>query len=314
MQRSFVALGLILACVPGCSPPAESVAEPAALENGSFTAEIDGRTIHYEIHGTGPVVMTVPNSWGLDLHGLREMYRNLEDSVTMVYFDPRGMGGSGPVTEPDDMSMAAVREDFDALRRHLKLDRVHAIGWSNGAMNLISLAAERPETLESATFVHGVASFTPEDMQYLAARFPDLMERYEQFQVAIADEALTDEQRTAMQREFWLEVTFPNTCADRENAHALIQRLFGEAQFDWAHADYANNESAGFDVRDKLASIPVRSLVIAGAHDAMPPEKTRELRDGIADSEFVVFEHSGHYSPAEEPERFKSVLLEFLNR
>jgi len=62
----------------------------------------------------------------------------------MVYFDPRGMGGSGPVREDGDMGMAAVRADFDALRRHLGLDRVSAIGWSNGAMNLILLAAENP--------------------------------------------------------------------------------------------------------------------------------------------------------------------------
>jgi hypothetical protein len=31
-----------------------------------------------------------------------------------------------------DRGMAAVRADFQALRAHLKLDRVNAIGWSNG--------------------------------------------------------------------------------------------------------------------------------------------------------------------------------------
>jgi pimeloyl-ACP methyl ester carboxylesterase len=40
--------------------------------------------------------MTVPNSWGLTLEGLRAMYRPLEGHLTIVYFDPRGMGGSTP--------------------------------------------------------------------------------------------------------------------------------------------------------------------------------------------------------------------------
>ena len=80
--------------------------------------------------------MTVPNSWGLTLEGLRGLYRGLEEHFTLVYFDPRGMGQSGPIREETDMGKAAVRADFDALRRHLQLDRVNAIGWSNGAMNL----------------------------------------------------------------------------------------------------------------------------------------------------------------------------------
>ncbi len=77
--------------------------------------------------------MTVPNSWGLTLEGLRNLYRPLEDHLTFVYFDPRGMGTSGPVKEDRDLGPEAVREDFDALRKHLALDKVSAIGWSNGA-------------------------------------------------------------------------------------------------------------------------------------------------------------------------------------
>ena len=104
--------------------------------------------------------MTLTNSWGLSLQALRAMYRPLEERLTLVYFDPRGMGGSGPVREESDRGLAAVRADFQALRAHLKLEKVSAIGWSNGAINLIWLAHEHPETLSSAIFLHGVASMT----------------------------------------------------------------------------------------------------------------------------------------------------------
>src|SRR5688500_1808757 len=141
--------------------PATADAAPAArqLANGSFTADLNGHSIHYEVRGKGPVLMTLPNSWGLTLQALRAMYRPLERRLTMVYFDPRGMGGSGPARVETDRGLAAVREDFDALRRHLGLDKVNVIGWSNGAMNLLVLASDRPETLESAIFLHGSAKF-----------------------------------------------------------------------------------------------------------------------------------------------------------
>jgi proline iminopeptidase len=288
--------------------------QPTGLENGSFTAQINDFEIHYEIHGQGPVMMVVPNSWGLDVVGLRGMFEGLERKATLVYFDPRGMGGSDPIREESDMSMAAVRADFDALRQYLGLDRVHAIGWSNGAGNLILLAAEYPETLESATFVHGVASYTQEDAVEFSERFSDLTTRFMAFMQEMADESLTDEDRTEHLKKLWLTDFFPAQMADREAGEALLDQAFADAQFSWAHGQYANQESmAGFDTRDQLAAIPVRSLVMAGVHDMSSPEKVNVLADGLSDSVYVLFENSGHFAPLEEAELFESLVFDFID-
>ncbi len=314
-MKALAALSL-LALIVGCAqaPPPEESAAPAAegLENGSFTAELNGHTVHYEVRGAGPVLMTVPNSWGLSLDGLRNLYRPLEEHVTMVYFDPRGIGGSGPVEVPEDMGMAAVREDFHALREHLGLERVHAIGWSNGAMNLILLAAERPDTLSSAIFVHGAASFTEEDMARFGSEHPELMERWARHQRALADEALSDAERTDLMKEFWLGEYFPAASAEPESTAVALRAAFGPADFSWPHARYAEQEAPVFDARDRLAEIPVRSLVIAGVADLMPPERVGELAEGLPDAEMVVFDASGHFSQVEEPERFVEVVTGFL--
>jgi proline iminopeptidase len=282
------------------------------LANGSFTADLDGFRVHYEVHGQGPVLMTVPNSWGLSLEGLRAMYRPLEERLTVVYFDPRGMGGSGPVREDADRGMAAVRADFQALRAHLKLEKVGAIGWSNGAMNLIWLAAERPETLSSAIFVHGLASFTAEDGKDLQEKHPDFVKRYRSFMGQVTKPGLTEEEQTALQRKMWLEEYFPSLCADPGKGRALVAEVFRDAQLSWPHAAYANKEAGIFDARGKLAGIPVRSLVIAGAHDLAPPERVKLLADGLPHATFTVFERSGHFSPVEEPEGFQAAVYGFL--
>jgi 3-oxoadipate enol-lactonase len=300
------------ACAPSAKPPAPA---PAAvgLANGAFSATLNGFDIHYEVHGQGPVVMVVSNSWGLSLAGLRELFRPLEEKLTLVYFDPRGMGGSAAIAEEADMGMAAVRSDFQALREHLGLRKANAIGWSNGAMNLILIAAERPETIEHAVFVHGAASFTEEDMAAMAGKYPELMGRWAAFQNEVSgNPELTVEEKTARMRELWLGDYFPTMTGDPAAAGPLMERLFGAAEFSFAHADYANRESPSFDARDELASITARSLVIAGAHDMMPPEKVKELADGIAGAEYAVFERSGHFAPAEETERFTEVVWGFL--
>ncbi len=307
----LITLVVIAACGSGPAVPS-APSGPAQLAQGSFTADLDGFTIHYEVHGHGPVLMTLPNSWGLSLAGLRAMYRPLEERLTMVYFDPRGMAGSSPVHEDADMGMAAVRADFDALRRHLGLGKVNAIGWSNGAMNLILLAAERPETVRSAIFVHGTASFTEEDGRAIAEAHPDLMARWAALQDELADPTLDDGERTARMKAMWLDDYLPLTTADPAGARPMLEEVFRDAQFSWRHADYSEREAPIFDARGKLAKVTARCLVIAGRHDMLPPDKVRELADGLGDARFVVFEESGHFSPVEEPTGFRSAVFGFL--
>jgi pimeloyl-ACP methyl ester carboxylesterase len=316
MSHALSALGFLgLVALAACTAKApEARPSPAAggLANGSFTAALNGFRIHYEVHGQGPVLMALTNSWGLSHEALRAMYRPLEEKLTLVYFDPRGMGLSGPVRQDSDRGLAAVRADFLALRAHLKLGKVNAIGWSNGAINLIWLAHEHPEALSSAIFVHGMASLTAEDDKELEAKHPDLVKKYVALLAAVKKPGLSVAEQNALQRKMWLDDYFPFLCADPEKGKAVVVEVFRDAQLSWPHAEYANQETPTFDARDKLAAIPVRSLVIAGAHDMLPPERVKGLADGLRSAQFVVFEKSGHFSPVEEPEGFKAAIYGFL--
>ena len=311
----WVGLGMMMVAL-GCTPQGEpSTAQPeppAGLENGSFTAELNGFQIHYEVHGSGPVLMVVTNSWGFNVGGLRGVLGGLEEGLTMVYFDPRGMGESGPISQESDMGLAAVRADFDALRHHLGLDKVNALGWSNGAGNLIYLAAEYPESLDKAIFLHGTASFTEQDMAALAGKYPEMMQQWQDYMQMAANPEVPDEEKTAAMRELWLHRWFPVSAADREAAPALLDQAFRNAELNWAYAAYANQETPVFDARDRLPLITARSLVIAGTHDTIPVAKAEELHAGLADSELLVFESSGHFSPLEEPDRFTAAIFDFL--
>jgi pimeloyl-ACP methyl ester carboxylesterase len=315
MGRWTWAHGAVLVAVIGCAPTPverEAMMVMPALENGSFSTELNGFSIHYEVHGEGPVLMVVPNSWGLSLDGLRGLFRLLEEERTLIYFDPRGMGGSGPIRDEADMGMAAVRGDFDALRRHLGLEAVDAIGWSNGAMNLILLAAEHPETIRSAVFVHGVASFDEEDQRQWAERQPALVAQWSELDRNLRTDDVPLAERTALLKAFWVGEWFPRSCADPQATGPVLAEIFRDAEFSWAHADFANREAPVFDARDRLAAITARCLVVAGAHDDFPPDKVRELHDGLADSRFVVFASSGHFAPVEEPDGFRTAVLAFL--
>lgn len=319
--KSLLTCAVLLSILSGCdtsSPEstAPTEAEPkiaSSLEAGDFTTEIDGRSIHYVVSGKGPPLMVLPNSWGITVEGLKALLVGLEDDFTLVYFDPRGMGGSGAIDEDADMGMAAVRTDFDNLRRHLDLDQVRVIGWSNGAQNLVYHAGEYPETISHAVFLHGTARFAPEDMGAIMERYPELTAAFGAIQQELSDESLTDEERDSRWKTFIVETWFPELFADPEAGRLALREIFADTEMSWNHNVYSNVEvGGGFDSRDRLGSITAKSLVIAGAQDMMPPSRAEEIHSGIADSEFVVFENSGHFAPVEEPELFQSTVVDFL--
>ena len=303
---------LAAGCATETPPEATEPAAPAGLDNGSFTAALNGHQIHYEVHGSGPVLMTVPNSWGLTLGGLRVLYRPLEEHLTLVYFDPRGMGGSGPAVEDTDLSLAAVRDDFDALRQHLGLERVNAIGWSNGATNLIFLAAERPQILETAIFLHGVSRATAEDFTGFAEDYPEWAAASAALQQELAGEDLSPEEKTERFRRFNLEDAFPYLFADPEAGRETLAWVWADVGFSVRHGTYSQQELGLFDLTEKIAAIDARTLVMAGAHDLLPAARAEEISSGVADGEFVLFANSGHFAPLEEPEAFAAAVVGFL--
>ena len=67
------------------------------------------------------------------------------------------------------------------------------------------------------------------------------------------------------------------------------------------------------DMRGKLGSIRVPTLVIVGEHDAIsPPDEMRHIAEGIAGAEFVVIPSAGHMSTMENAEAVNAAMRGFI--
>ncbi len=69
-----------------------------------------------------------------------------------------------------------------------------------------------------------------------------------------------------------------------------------------------------WQVLDRLGEIAYPTLVVSGRYDEATPETVRPLHEGIAGSEWVVFEESSHVPHLEERARWMRVVGEFLDR
>ena len=76
---------------------------------------------------------------------------------------------------------------------------------------------------------------------------------------------------------------------------------------------FADVDHAVDQLFDALASPP--ALVLAGRGDrTCAVEGAEAMAKGLPDSEFVVFENSGHMTYVEENEKYLKVVRDFLNR
>src|SRR5262249_38053733 len=69
-----------------------------------------------------------------------------------------------------------------------------------------------------------------------------------------------------------------------------------------------------WNIVDRLGEIRMPTLITSGRYDEATPAIAAVVHNGIANSEWVIFEASAHCAHAEEPDMYREVLDGFLSR
>jgi pimeloyl-ACP methyl ester carboxylesterase len=111
--------------------------------------------------------------------------------------------------------------------------------------------------------------------------------------------------------------TLPAGRAEVRELVAVMQRRALELQTSAPAVAEAPDplERPGLAVDEALARLGMPSLVVAGGRD-LPDfiDSARQLSDALPAAELVTIATAGHLVPLDEPEEFRTVLLEFLDR
>jgi pimeloyl-ACP methyl ester carboxylesterase len=134
-------VGLVLASLIGA---------PARSEDAFFDSA--GVKIHYQVEGKGePVLLIHGFTANINLQwGVPGIIKSLSSDYQVIALDNRGHGRSGKPHDPQKYGMEMV-SDAVRLMDHLKLQKVHVVGYSMGAFITGKLLVEHPDRLISAT-------------------------------------------------------------------------------------------------------------------------------------------------------------------
>jgi proline-specific peptidase len=230
----------------------------------------------------------------------------------VVLYDQIGCGSSD---RPEDVewSVEVFRDEVDAVRGQLGLDRVHLLGTSWGGM----LALEH--VLSGARGIVGlILSSTLANVDQWAAEQLKLRNELPPDVVEVLDRHEHDGTYDDPEYERAMGAYFDRHFYRGPKPRAEIERMMAERAPAVYRAMQGPNEWTvtgalrGWDVRDRLGEIDVPTLVIRGRHDMSTDPISATLVNGIQGAEEVVLENSSHTPVLEETDRYLEAISEFM--
>lgn len=231
----------------------------------------------------GPSVGTTSAVWDPQMPALARRWR-------IARFELPGHGGTPPLPAGSTMEDLA----------HLVLQMADSLGWSRFDYAGISISGAIGSTL---------ALLAPERLGRLvlvctAARFGDAQQWRDR-----ADFVRTEGISSLV------EPTLARWFADPGTARSPLGARLVEDLTTVDSSGYAAccDALSTFDIRDRLSEIQAPTLVVAGRADpATPPERARELVDGIPNSNLTEISGAAHLAGVDQPDAVTAALLAFL--
>jgi proline iminopeptidase len=272
---------------------------------------VNGTSLWFDVEGPGlvpdgremrerPTIVLLHGGPGQDHSLFKPTFSQLADVAQLVYVDQRGNGRS-QASRPDTWDLDQWGDDVRGLCDALGIERPIVLGWSFGGMVALSYARRHP---------HHPAKLV---LQSTTSRWDTdrIVEGFRQEGGAAAAEAAeawvaeVNDETSAAFFEHCIPVYSPQPL-DMEALTRIV--LNGEV---------AEHFLTGLDVdlRPGLEDLRCPTLILAGARDPITPlsaavEMAAAFTPGVARLE--TFEESGHFIPNTEPDRFFSLLRDFI--
>jgi len=246
----------------------------------------------------------------------------LADEYRLIFYDQRG-GGRSKSDDRAPITWMTHVADLAALVRELSLEPLTLVGYSWGGLLalLYSIAAAggfRDESLglpaDAPAPVRMVLICPAPVTTALRAQFSAELARRQRApwiaeeRAALAKSGLRERDPAAYAKRIF-ELGIAGYFADPSRARELTPfRVIARVQQSvW-------DSLAGYDLTDKLSLIEAPTLVLHGAHDAIPLASSSLIAAALPHGELVVLAESGHVPYVEGKDAFFAAVRDFLQR
>ena len=287
----------------------EAEARRAAPSGPGKTFNTGSVTIWYEVRGTttGRPLVMVNGGPGFDHNYVlcSDAWDTLAKRRRVVFYDQRGNGRSGALTEAQTCTVADQIADLEALRKELHADKIDLLGHSWGGYLVMAYAARHPEHVAHLIIADSASpKWTDTDFIFKYV-FPEGIDR--QGVLDFAD-AVGDSAASGRSMHEYLGMLFVST--EKRDEFLSHERDY---HFSRSVNTTLDAELSRIDMWPTLQTLAMPTLVLTGRYDInVAPSTAWRIHKAISGSKWEVFEKSGHLPYFEEPEKFVRVVEGFI--
>jgi len=248
----------------------------------------------------------------------------LADEYRLIFYDQRG-GGRSTSDDRSPITWKTHVTDLAALVRELSLEPLTLVGYSWGGLLalLYSIAAVGGFRDEGIVLTASVPAPAPVRMVLICpapataafrAQFSEELARRQRApwiaeeRAAIAASGVRERDPAAYAKRIF-ELGVAGYFVDPARARELTPfRVIARVQQSvW-------ESLAGYDITEKLPLVEAPTLVLHGAHDAIPLGSSEVIASALPASELVVLDESAHVPYVEGQDAFFAAVRDFLQR
>jgi proline iminopeptidase len=273
-------------------------------QSSYYITSSDNTELYIEEKGNGEPVILLSGGPGLNPDYLIPVWEELSQNYRAIILNQRGTGKS-IITSVDSisMSMENYKNDLEALRKYLKLDKITLIGHSWGAMLAMEYTSSFPGQVKNLILL-GSGGPTRNFFSYFSDNIEMRLTKEDQEERAELDSL----------NQSSLKAILPGYYFNRKMAlidKSSIDSIFGQVDVGkYTMSNYILNESTR--VND-LKHFTGKVSIIQGWQDPIGVATVCEIKKLLPQSEINFIKQCGHF-PWRENEAQKIEFYKLLNK
>lgn len=279
------------------------------------TVDINGVNHYIKKIGKGEPIIVLHGGPGLFHNYLVSGFEKLAEKYQIIFYDQRGCGKTDFPKDTTSITIQNYVNDLEAIRVHLKIEKLNLAGHSWGAILAIDYAKQFPEHLKKLILI----APAPANTDFFDQMFKNMQSKR-------TDDDIKEMVKIMSSKEF-----------DDRNPEAVLSaikigdkvNLFDQTKIDELYSSMvftpasANNmllvnsimEKNFFDynITENIKTFTCPTLIIIGDLDNVPFASAQLLQDNLKNARLEVLKSAAQYPFFEANKEFTTSVNNFLN-
>lgn len=279
------------------------------------TIEINGVNHFIKKIGKGEPVVVLHGGPGLFHNYLVANFEKLAEKYQIIFYDQRGCGKTDFPKDTTSITIQNFVDDLEAIRVHLKIEKMNLAGHSWGAILAINYAKQFNNNLNKLILI----SPAPANTEYFDQMFKNMQNKRKDEDIKEMVKIMSSKEFDDRNPEAVLSAI---KIGDKVNLadQTKIDALYSSMTFTAASANnmllvnsIMEKNFFDYNITKDMNLITCPTLIILGDLDNVPFASAQLLQDNIKDARLEVLQHAAHYPFFEAQKEFTTAIKNFLN-